>query len=87
MGLRFEYSDIPTPVARYGYYEPPPAPIKKVRYDGTLLPYFVLKNGGDSSLWQDILDYNQIGSVLDLEEGIMLAIPQTTEAFKKHPEA
>lgn len=87
MTLRFEYSDIPTPVSVYGYYNPPPAPIKKVRYDGTLMPYFVLKNGGNPSLWQEILDANEVGSVLDLEEGTMLAIPQTTEAFKRHPEA
>jgi hypothetical protein len=87
MVLRFEYSDIPSPVSTYGYYNSPTAPIKKVRYDGTLMPYFVMKNGGNPSLWQDILEYNQIGSVLDLEEGIMLAVPQNTEAFRKHPEA
>jgi hypothetical protein len=87
MVLRFEYSSIPSPVSVYGYYNSPATPIKKVRYDGTLMPYFVMKNGGNPSLWQDILEYNQIGSVLELEEGIMLAVPQTTEAFKKHPEA
>jgi hypothetical protein len=85
--LRIEHSGIPSPVSTHGYYEGEPVKIKKIRYDGTKLPYFVMKNGGNPDLWKEVLDYNQIGSIFELEEGIMLAIPQDVEVFKTHPEA
>lgn len=84
----FAISRIPSPTSIYGRpASPMGSDFVRVPYDGTSLPSFVLKNGGDPAQWRDILRLNRVGTVFELERGVLLSIPQKASTFSVHEEA
>lgn len=89
-----------SPITRFGEGIPQESVGRHVPYDGTLLPGFILRNGGNHRAVWGFLRANRIGSVFDdLEDGRDVMIPNATRAiaqgnlrynynaFARHPEA
>ncbi len=67
-----------TPITQYGVSIAQPQAQNTIPYDGTLLPYFLMSNGGDPKNYRQLLKDNKIGSVFDLEPGEILNVPAET---------
>jgi hypothetical protein len=59
-------------------------------YDNTLLPYFLMENGGEPRDYRKFLTVNRIGSVFDdMYPGMELIVHPVNSfnEFSRHPEA
>lgn len=62
---------------------------KKSVYDNTLIPYFIMENGGEPRDIRDFLTKNRIGSVFDdMSPGMELKVEPmlSINHFSRHPE-
>jgi hypothetical protein len=77
------------PIARYSTALEPISNDPPLTYTGPNLRAFLAAKGIEPSRWRDILRYNRIGSVFDLEEGAsLLFIPDKSKvnSFDPHPD-
>jgi len=74
-------------VLNYGGYVQYPNPLKKVRYNGEHLTYFMVKNGLLPEQWQEFLQINKTTPFeLEIGEEVFLPSVSIEQAFPSHLE-